>query len=425
MNDRVISGTIVKDGAIKMLATATGKQTVLSKIIDLVNDAQRNRPAIQRLADRITAVFVPVVLSIAAFTFFTAFFVFHTPFQQALLNSIGVLVISSPCAMGLATPTAVMVGIGRAAHRGILIKGAQTLENFASVKTIVFDKTGTLTTGRFKIQNLKAIGISEMELKTILASIEKFSSHPIAKSITEELSGIELIALQNIRKQKGISISANDEQGNYYEAGPHKILKENINGRWNVFVMKNGKIAGAAEVRDEIRPEAKPMIEQLHASGIKTVMLSGDREEACMAVADTLGITEFYSEKLPHEKLSLIRSLRDKGSVAMAGDGVNDAPALAAATIGISLSNATAVAIDSSQIILLYSNLMLLPEAVKISRYTLTTIRQNLFWAFFYNTLAIPVAAFGFLKPVVAALSMAFSDVIVIGNSLRLRTRKL
>ncbi|MFI5134716.1 MAG: heavy metal translocating P-type ATPase [Chitinophagales bacterium] len=428
INDEVITGTIVKDGTIKILATATGKQTVLSRIIGMVNDAQRNRPSIQRLADKITAIFVPAVLAIAALTFIIALFGFHLSFQNSLMNSIGVLVIACPCAMGLATPTAVMVGIGRAAQKGILIKGAQTLETFASVKTIVFDKTGTLTSGKFKIHELKAIGISEEELKTILASIEKFSSHPIAVSVNEELSGITIFPTKDVHEQKGISIKASDNSGNYYEVGSSKIVSDELHfskDGWNLFAKKNDQLVGMVEIRDEIRAGAKSMITALKSAGIKTVMISGDKFDNCQEVASILDIDEFYAEKLPQEKLSLIESLRKKETVAMIGDGINDAPALAAATIGVSLSHATQVAIDSAQIILLHNDLSLLPEAISISKHTLKTIKQNLFWAFFYNTLAIPVAAVGFLKPIIAALSMAFSDVIVVGNSLRLRTKKI
>jgi len=428
INDDVITGTIVKDGTIKMLATAIGKQTVLSRIIEMVSDAQRNRPDIQRLADKITAIFVPVVLAIAAITFLVALFGFHLSFQNSLMNSIGVLVIACPCAMGLATPTAVMVGIGRAARKGILIKGAQTLETFASVKTVVFDKTGTLTSGKFKIQDLKPVGISEQELKTILASVEKHSSHPIAISVSEELAGINTFQTKDVKEQKGISVAAADSSNNLYEVGSSKIIEESLNyskDGWNVFVKKNGHLAGMISVADELRPGAKAMIEKLKNEGIKTVLVSGDKFDQCEQVATALGLDEFYAEQLPHEKLTLIESMRKQETVAMVGDGINDAPALAAATIGVSLSHATQVAIDSAQIILLNNNLALLPDAIDISKATLKTIKQNLFWAFFYNTLAIPIAALGFLKPIIAALSMAFSDVLVVGNSLRLRTKRI
>ncbi|MBX7142364.1 MAG: cadmium-translocating P-type ATPase [Chitinophagales bacterium] len=426
INDAVITGSIVTDGSIKMLATATGKSTVLSKIIEMVNDAQRNRPNIQKLADKITAIFVPVVLSIAALTFLLAFFVFNLSFQNALMNSIGVLVIACPCAMGLATPTAVMVGIGRAARKGILIKGAQTLETFASVSTVVFDKTGTLTSGKFRIQEMKATGIGEDELRSVLASIEKFSSHPIAKSIVTELNGVKVMPLNDVKERKGVSVSARDESGNIYEAGSAAILNTTPSeNHWNVFVKRNNELIGKVSVKDELRAEAKPMIGWLKTQGIRTVMLSGDKFENCERVAKLLGIDEFHAEQTPEQKLAVIESLRKSGTVAMVGDGINDAPALAAATIGVSLSNATQVAIDSAQIILLHNDLSLLPEAISISKHTLKTIKQNLFWAFFYNTLAIPVAAVGLLKPIIAALSMAFSDVMVIGNSLRLRTKSI
>jgi Cu+-exporting ATPase len=330
--------------------------------------------------------------------------------------------------MGLATPTAVMVGIGRAARKGILIKGAQTLETFASVRTIVFDKTGTLTSGKFKIYDLKTIGISEEELKTILASIEKFSSHPIAVSVSAELSGVTIFPVNEVQEQKGMSIKASDNSGSHYEIGSSKIVSHELHfskDGWNLFVKKNDELVGMVEIRDEVRTGAKPMITALKSAGIRTVMISGDKFKNCQEVAAILGIDEFYASKLPHEKLSIIESMRNKETVAMVGDGINDAPALAAATVGVSLSHATQVAIDSAQIILLQNDLSLLPESIKISRQTLKTIKQNLFWAFFYNVLAIPIAAIGLLKPIIAAMSMAFSDVIVIGNSLRLRTKKL
>jgi Cu+-exporting ATPase len=419
---RLIGGTILENGSLKMRADAVGKNTVLSNIIEMVAKAQQNRPSIQRLADRITAIFVPAVLGIAALTFLLAYFVFDTSLQNAIMNSIGVLVIACPCAMGLATPTAVMVGIGLAAQRGILIKGAQTLETFASIKTVVFDKTGTLTTGKFKISQLQAAGVTEEELKSILAGLEKHSSHPVAVSITAELQSAQPVSLLNVTEVKGISVQGTDASGNIYQAGSARILSSPPEGnQWNVFVTRNNELIGQIALTDQIRPEAKETIQSLHAAGIKTVMLSGDRIETCALVAAELGIDVFYAEVLPAEKLRLIEALRKQGTVSMAGDGINDAPALAAATVGVSLSGATQVAIDSAQIILLQNNLKLLPEALRISQATLKTIRQNLFWAFFYNTLAIPVAAVGLLKPVVAALSMAFSDVIVIGNSLRLR----
>lgn len=425
-DDSLITGSVLQDGNVKMKAVAVGKETVLSKIIELVNDAQRNKPRVQKLADRITAIFVPAVFTIAVVTFAASFFPFGLSFKQSLMSSIGVLVISCPCAMGLATPTAVMVGIGRAARKGILIKGAQSLEMLTGIKTVVFDKTGTLTTGSFSISKLKSIGISEEKLKSILVSLEKYSSHPIAASIVAELKDTPIFSLKQIEEKKGVSVSGYDEEGNHYEAGSYRIAGHlTEDSSWNVYVMKNDQLVGMAAVTDEIRPEAKDTINYLKSAGIKTVLLSGDREAACRNIATELGIDEYYAQQAPEEKLSVIHKLMETAPVGMVGDGVNDAPALTAATLGISLSHATQIAIDAAQIILLQNDLSLLPEAFRISKHTLLTIRQNLFWAFCYNIVAIPIAAFGLLQPMVGAASMAFSDVMVIGNSLRLRAKKL
>lgn len=426
LGDRVIAGSILQEGNLKLLATAVGNNTTLSHIIEMVNDAQRNKPNIQRLADRVTAIFVPVVLMISIITFLASYFIFDLSFQRSLMSSIGVLVVSCPCAMGLATPTAVMVGIGRAAKKGILIKGAQTLETLPSIKTMVFDKTGTLTTGQFRINRVHCETVDENELMTILVSLEKYSSHPIAVSLVTLLKQHAAFTLSDITEHKGVSIAGKDAHGNRYEAGSFKIAASFTKDQsYNVYVLKNDQLAGMADIGDEIRSEAKAALQELRNEGIYTVMLSGDREETCARVAQQLGIDRWHAQKSPSEKLQIIHELQNTAPVAMVGDGINDAPALSAATIGISLSHATSTAVDSAQIILLHNNLGLLPEAYKISRHTLLTIRQNLFWAFCYNLVAIPIAAIGWLRPIVGAASMAFSDVMVIGNSLRLRTKKL
>ncbi|MEO6168284.1 MAG: cation-translocating P-type ATPase, partial [Chitinophagales bacterium] len=300
--DALITGSVLKEGNVKMQAKAVGGETVLARIIELVNDAQRNKPAIQKLADRITAIFVPAVFSISIITFIASYFLFDLSFQQSLMSSIGVLVISCPCAMGLATPTAVMVGIGRAAKKGILIKGAQSLETLTSVKTIVFDKTGTLTTGKFKINRLVSNNISEATLKSILVSIEKFSSHPIAVSVVAELKNEPVFSMKQITEKKGVSISAFDEEGNSYEAGSYQIAAGLTNdSTFNVYVLKNNLLVGMADISDEIRSEAKAAISYLKKAGIKTVLLSGDREAACSAVASELGIDVYHSQKNPEE----------------------------------------------------------------------------------------------------------------------------
>lgn len=427
--DKVTGGTIVVGGTIRMRAEAVGDETVLSRIIAMVKKAQQSKPAIQKLGDRISAIFVPVVLGIAVLTFLLSYFAFHIALREAIMSSIAVLVVSCPCAMGLATPTAVMVGIGRAAKKGILIKGGQTLEEFAKIKKIVFDKTGTLTTGEFSIRHIELSGSSTVqEVENILYSLELHSSHPLAKSVVAALKErATALPLKEIKEEKGLGISAKDEQNAVYRAGSYRIAGTQATGtRHSIYLMKNDVLMAAVDLDDEPKQQAKETITALHDMGITTVLLSGDNKQKCEALAAQLGIDDVYSEQLPAQKLDILEKLDKTQATAMVGDGINDAPALAKATVGISLSNATQVAIQSAQIILLRNNdLSPLLEAQLISKHTLITIRQNLFWAFFYNIIAIPVAAFGFLSPMVGALSMAFSDVIVIGNSIRLKTKKL
>lgn len=429
LNDKMIGGTILQNGNLKIKVIAVGKETVLAQIIEMVKNAQSQKPSIQKLGDKVSAIFVPAVLGISLLTFLISHFVFHISGQNSLMHSIAVLVIACPCAMGLATPTAVMVGIGRAAQNGILIKGGNTLELFAGIKNIVFDKTGTLTTGNFKIKDFKTYEINGEEAKNILFQLEKYSSHPIAKSIISNLAHfgkLNDLMLIDIQEEKGIGIKAKDGQGNTYRAGSFQIAahltKENSH---NIYLLKNEKLVATIDIEDEIKKETKETISFLKKQGIKPIMLSGDRFEKCKNIAEQIDIEEFYAEQLPEQKLELIKKLSEKAATAMVGDGINDAPALACATVGISLSNATQVAIQSAQIILLKENLSNLKYTYAISKHSLLTIKQNLFWAFFYNVLAIPVAAIGFLNPMIAALSMAFSDVIVIGNSIRLKTKNI
>lgn len=424
--DTVIGGTINIAGSIVVKVSATGNETVLSNIIGMVKDAQISKPAIQRLADRISAVFVPVVLTIAMLTLVLAYFLFHISLQGAIMQSIAVLVIACPCAMGLATPTAVMVGLGRMAKSGILVKGGATIEKLTKVKQIVFDKTGTLTTGEFKIKEFKTFDINQEEVRSILFSLEHHSSHPIAKSILKELPGTKSIDFSSVNETKGLSISGIDSHGNQYTAGSYSIAKElTKEDTHNIYITKNGTLIGWVDLIDEVRPEAKDAIDWLKQNGIKTIMLSGDREQKCQAIASQLGLDTYFSEQSPAQKLELIAQLSAQSPTAMVGDGINDAPALAKADIGISLSNATQIAIQSAEVILLNGNLALLEKTFGLGKLTVRTIKQNLFWAFFYNVLAIPIAAVGFLRPIYAALSMAFSDVFVIGNSIRLKTKKI
>jgi Cu+-exporting ATPase len=307
-----------------------------------------------------------------------------------------------------------------------LIKGGDTIETFAHIKNIVFDKTGTLTTGEFKIQNIEALDFDKNSLQSILVSLESYSSHPIAKSICKELNGSDSMKLNEVVETKGLSIQGKDKEGNVYKAGGYNIVSHlTKDAAHNVYVLKNDTLIGMVDIMDAIRPEAAKVIAELKRMGIRTIMLSGDNMANCERVAKAVGIDEFNAGQSPRSKIDFMETISLKAASAMVGDGINDAPALAKATIGVSLSNATQIAIQSSQVILLNGDLSLLIKALNITNKTLQTIRQNLFWALSYNLVAIPIAAFGFLNPMWGAAFMGFSDIVVIGNSIRLKTRKI
>jgi Cu+-exporting ATPase len=426
--DQAIGGTIIEKGCIHVLVTKTGKHTVLSQIIDLMKKAQAAKPNIQKLGDKVAAIFVPIVVGIAILTFLITFFVFDVSFQKSMLNAIAVLVISCPCAMGLATPTAVMVGLGRAAKNGILIKGGNTMEEIARLKFMVFDKTGTLTTGNFKIKSLECMEISQERAESIIFGIEAYSNHPIARSLVKELASknLEKIIFTKVTEEKGLGMTATDAEGNRYQFGSKQILSSNeYTSNYSLFLKINNKLVARIAIEDEIKPEASQLISTLKILGIKPILLSGDENEKCNALANLLEIEEIYSETMPHQKLEIIDEIKKRGKTAMVGDGINDAPALTSADVGISMSDSSSIAIQSAEVVLLKNDLSVINKMLKIGNHTLLTIKQNLFWAFFYNVVAIPIAAFGFLNPMVGALAMAFSDVIVIGNSIRLKTKSL
>ena len=431
IDDMVTGGTNVESGAIRLIAERVGNETTLSKIIELVKHAQNSRPQIQKLGDKVSAVFVPAVIGIALLTFIISYFAVGISLQHSLMSAVAVLVISCPCAMGLATPTAVMVGIGQAAKNGILIKGGSTLEQLAGIKTIVFDKTGTLTTGNLRVKKIDAINCDEEEARAILYSIEQHSSHPVAKSVVKSFQSsagkASHIRWKSVEEDKGVGMNATNENGDLYSAGSFQMVKHFLNDHsHNIYLLKNNKLIATVDLEDEIKPNSKQIIDELKKMGLKPVLLSGDRKSVCEDVSSRLGIEEVYSEQLPQQKLAIIEKLNNSSPAAMVGDGINDAPALAKATVGISLSNASQVAIQSSEVILLHGDdLNYIIKAIHVSRHTLQTIKQNLFWAFFYNVIAIPIAAFGFLSPMIGALSMAFSDVVVVGNSIRLKTKKI
>ncbi len=425
ISENVIGGTILHEGSIRMKAIAVGSGTALANIIKLVNQAQASKPAMQRLADKISAIFVPTVIAIAILTYVVNHYYLQLSVETSIMRSIAVLVISCPCAMGLATPAAVMVGLGRAARNGILIKGGDTLEKFKDIKQFVFDKTGTLTTGKLIIDTFSST-LSDDEFKAIVVSLEQHSSHPIAKSILANWTIENTISFTNIEEEKGIGIHASDLENNIWTIGSYRILEEKTDEkRHDLYLLKNKLLVGWIDLKDELREGTKEVIATLNNEGYKTILLSGDRKEKCERIASELNIQEVYSEFLPHEKMQQLDALMAISPTAMVGDGINDAPSLAKATIGISLSDATHIAMQSANVILLKNNLSNLPMAIGLGKHTFMTIKQNLFWAFFYNVIAIPVAAAGLLTPTWGAAIMGLSDVVLIINSLRLRYKKV
>ncbi|MEO7922738.1 MAG: cation-translocating P-type ATPase [Chitinophagaceae bacterium] len=423
--DKLIGGSLISDGTVKAQVTATGDDTVLSGILNMVKQVQGERPPVQQLADRISGIFIPVVLGIAAVTLIVNWLIL-ADFTPALMRSIAVLVIACPCAMGLATPAAIAVGLGRAAKTGILFRNATSLETFKDIKRVVFDKTGTLTTGQFVVSGFLFMVGEEAEFKKVVYSLEKFSNHPIAKAITNEWKTKEEIAWKNIEEVKGIGMKAEDKDGNTWWAGSFKVAGEKASGEeHNVYITKNNELLGWIDVKDEIRPEAKKVISYLHSKNIETILLSGDRLVKCQALADELGIDTVIAEQTPEQKLAKITELNAKAPTAMVGDGINDAPALAKAAIGISMNDASQIALQSAQVVLMNHGLKNLPVALGLGKHTYITIKQNLFWAFAYNIVAIPVAAFGFLTPTFGALVMGLSDVVLAINSGRLFIKKV
>jgi Cu+-exporting ATPase len=426
-NNKVIAGTLVLSGSIKVLVEQVGHQTILSNMIELIKKSTQIKPKIQLWGDKVSEVFVPIVLVISIATFFISHFIFDIPSRIAIMNSIAVLVISCPCAMGLATPTAVSVGVGKAAKEGILIKSGEVIERLQQIDTIIFDKTGTLTKGDFKIEKITYLA-DELLVNYILSELEKYSSHPLATTITKHVkyTGLPLVKFKQIEEIKGIGIKAIDNDNNIYQVGSKLILKtEDQSNDSQVYVTKNNELLASVNFKDTIRENAKDVIDYFKQNGIKTVLLSGDLNSKCNNVGQELGIDEIYGEQLPHEKLEIVKNYQETRKVAMVGDGINDAPALALAWVSIAIGSGTQIAMQTSDIILLntkdFSSII---KSHEISKNIIVTIKQNLFWALIYNVIAIPVAAFGLLSPMIGAMSMAFSDVVVIGNSLRLKFKK-
>ncbi len=422
----LIGGSMVTDGTVKAQVTAIGKDTVLSNIITLVKQAQNEKPPIQQLADKISSIFVPAVIGISVLSFLINYFAFDIDGTNSLMRSIAVLVISCPCAMGLATPAAIAVGLGRAAKNGILFRNAKSLELFKGIRTVVFDKTGTLTKGNFQVTAFQSLSLPEETFKRIVFSMEKYSNHPIAKAITINWKINDPIQWKKIEEIKGVGMKAADNEGNLWQLGSYKIAKsQTTDANHTAYLIKNGTLVGWFDMEDEIRTEAKDVISYLHSKNIQTVLLSGDSLEKTKKIAAILGIDKVYAEKKPEEKLLIIEKLNNESPVAMVGDGINDAPALAKATIGISMSDATQLAVQSAQVVLMNNGIQHLPLALGLGKHTFITIKENLFWAFIYNIVAIPVAAIGLMQPGFAALAMGFSDVVLAINSIRLKYKKV
>ncbi|HTI09128.1 MAG TPA: cation-translocating P-type ATPase [Puia sp.] len=425
--DTLVGGSLLVSGVVKVQVTAAAADSVLASIVRMVQQAQGEKPPIQQLADRISAVFVPAVLIIAVLTFGGNYWAQHG-LAASLMRAIAVLVIACPCAMGLATPAAIAVGLGRAARQGILFRNAKSLESFKNIRQVVFDKTGTLTTGNFSISDWRQTddSVTPEEFRQITFSLEKYSTHPIARSITGEWRQKNPLYWTKIEELKGLGMRAWTKTGDSYLAGSYKMASAlTSDGSHNVYIVRNDRLLGWIDVKDTIRPEAAAVIQQLHKKGIHTILLSGDRQAACDQVAKETRIQEVLAEQTPAQKLEQIIRLNGQTPTAMIGDGINDAPALAGATIGISMSEASQLAMQTADVVLIGHGLQQLPIALGLGKHTFGTIRQNLFWAFFYNIIAIPVAAAGLFTPTLAALVMGLSDVVLVFNSLRLFVKKV
>ncbi len=436
--DIVIGGTINTTGTFLMRATAVGSETRMAQIIQLVENAQSTKATIQRSVDKVASVFVPVVLVIALLTFVGWFLVDHTNIVRALLNAVAVLVIACPCALGLATPTALIVGLGRAARSGILIRDAQVLERVKTIDTIIFDKTGTITEGKPKIISLHPVdGVSTEELLTVAASVEQWSEHPIASAVVSEARsrGVDLKPVTGFVATPGGGVEGFVDNKKVVVGSYHFIQKElqhsvlplplkDSTAMATVYVAVDGAYMGVITVADRIRENARDVVKTLNALGYRLVLLTGDRKDVAEYLAQQVGIEEVRANVQPHEKVFCVKEFQNSGrKVAMVGDGVNDAPALAQADIGIAMGSGTDVAIETADITLLKSDLSDVHRAIKISEATLRTIKQNLFWAFVYNAIGIPLAAAGVLNPMIAAGAMAISSVSVVTNSLRLKNK--
>ena len=434
VGDECIGSTINKNGSFVFEAKKIGEDTVLSQIVKLVEDAQSNKAPIQRLADKISSVFVPIVIVIAVITFVITYFV-TKQFDRALLNSVSVLVIACPCSLGLATPTAIMVGSGKGAELGILIKSAEVLETANKIDAVILDKTGTITNGKPEVVDYQS---KDTDFLKIVSSIEKNSEHPLADAVVKEYekNSSEFYKVEDFDSITGKGLSATINNDNYY-IGNEKLMRDNnidVNvdiqkyqsqGNTVVLVGKNDEFYGYILIADKIKESSSKAVEKLKNDNIDVYMITGDSENTAKHIAEKANIDHVIAECLPKDKSDKVLDLKNKGKkVGMVGDGINDAPALATSDVGFSIGTGTDVAIEASDITIINGDLNKVNTAIRLSHRVIKTIKQNLFWAFFYNVIGIPIAAFGFLNPMIAGAAMAFSSVTVVTNSLRIKNFK-
>ncbi len=440
VDDAVTGATINIDGAVKFRALRVGKETVLAQIIRMVEQAQSSKAPIQRTADRVSGIFVPIVLGIALLTY--VLWEAVGPFTPALINAVAVLVIACPCALGLATPTAIMVGTGKGAEAGILIKGGESLETAHRLDAVILDKTGTLTKGTPAVTDILSLsGFTEEELLRLAASAERGSEHPLGKAIVDEANarGAELFDMRDFRAFPGHGLEANvggrkiylgnekfmAERGLAASGRIDEIRRLESEGKTAVLIADEERLLGVIGVADSLRENSAEAVESLRNMGIEVYMMTGDNERTAQAVASQAGISHVMAEVMPDEKAAMVQRLKREGKkVGMVGDGINDAPALAAADVGFAVGTGTDIAMEASDITLMRGDLTGVVAGIHLSKTVMRKIRQNLFWAFFYNVLGIPLAAFGFLSPIVAGAAMAFSSVSVVSNTLLLRNWK-